>query len=297
LKEEIDPGDTEVYLHLLLNKEFEFRGPCGHLSISFSEEEVMRNLLLFQQAIDFTEEVNQFLFHDTGGRHLVNLEISIDETPFPTSPETHLFLLIVLRHRGVQIDALAPRFPGQFQKGIDYRGEIDSFREQFRQHVLIAQHYGNYKLSIHSGSDKFSIFPHTGELSQQKIHLKTAGTSWLEAVRLISLKEPSLYREIHRQALSFFGEASRHYSVTTDLSAIPPIESLSDTELPVLLDLENPRQLLHITYGFLLRSNLKGPIFKILNQYEEDYWSLLENHIEKHLTLLGIERGDSLCEA
>jgi len=291
-KEEIDPGDAKVLLHLLLDKEFTFRGSSGHLSIRFSEEEVKRNVLLFHQAIDFSEEVYEFLLQRSSRKHLIDFEISIDEIPFPTSPETHLFLMIALRHRGVRIDSLAPRFIGQFQKGIDYRGEVTPFREQFYRHVLIAQHYGNYKISIHSGSDKFSIFPHIGEMSQGKIHLKTAGTSWLEAVRLISLKDPSLYREMHLRALSAFGEASKHYQVTTDISCVPQIKDLTDSELSGLLDQENARQLLHITYGFLLKSELRDRIFKTLIHYEEDYESLLDKHIEKHLDYLGVERRE-----
>jgi hypothetical protein len=291
-EEEIDPGDAEVLLHLFLDKEFRFRGNRGDLSLRFSEEEVKRNVLLFHQAIAFSEEVYQLIRQRTGRKHLIDFEISIDEIPFPTSPGIHLFLMIALRHRGVQIDSLAPRLIGQFQKGIDYRGEVTSFKEQFYHHVLISRHYGNYKLSIHSGSDKFSIFPHVGEISRGTIHLKTAGTSWLEAVRLISLKDPSLYREMHLRALSAFGEASRHYQVTTDLSSIPPIKDLTDSELFGLLEQENARQLLHITYGFLLKSELRDRIYKTLIQYEEDYWSLLENHIEKHLECLGAERRD-----
>jgi len=129
-------------------------------------------------------------------------------------------------------------------------------------------------------------------MSQGKIHLKTAGTSWLEAVRLISLKDPSLYREMHLQALSAFKEASKHYQVTTDLSSIPQIKDLTDSELSGLLDQENARQLLHITYGFLLKSELRDRIFKTLIQYEEDYGSLLDKHIEKHLDYLGVERRE-----
>ena len=291
-KEEIDPGDAKVLLHLFLGKEFTFRESRGDLSIRFSEEEVKRNVLLFHQAIDFSEEVHQFLIQRTGRKHLIDFEISIDEIPFPTSPELHLFVMIALHHRGVRIDSLAPRFIGEFQKGIDYRGEVAAFREQFYHHVLIAQHYGNYKISIHSGSDKFSIFPHIGEMSQGKIHLKTAGTSWLEAVRLISLKDPSLYREMHLQALSVFGEASKHYQVTTDISCVPQIKDLTDLELSGLLDQENARQLLHITYGFLLKSELRDRIFTTLIHYEEDYESLLDKYIEKHLEYLGAERRE-----
>jgi hypothetical protein len=296
-KEEIDKGDAEVLLHLFLDKEFSFKGHHGEFSIRFDEESAKRNILLFHQAIDFTEEAYQFVFSRFGNRHAVDFEISVDETPFPTTPENHLFFIIALSHRGVKIDALAPRFIGEFQKAIDYRGPLEDFRKQFCQHILIAQDYGNYKISIHSGSDKFSVFPHMGELAEGGLHLKTAGTSWLEAVRLIASISPSLYREMHRWALSKFGEASKLYHVTTDLNRIPKLEELQDQELPSLLDREDSRQLLHITYGYLLNAKdgrgrylFKDKLYQILSQYEEDYWSFLEQHIGKHLDSLGVEK-------
>jgi hypothetical protein len=180
---------------------------------------------------------------------------------------------------------------------VDYRGDIEAFRRHFYQHMLIAEDFGNYKISIHSGSDKFSVFPQMGELSEGKLHLKTAGTSWLEAMRLVALADPPLYRKIHQFALSKFEEASTLYHVTTDLSQIPKLEDLSDQDLPSLLDQEEARQLLHITYGFLL--NAKTPegkdlfrerLYHLLTSYEEDYWSLLETHFEKHLISLGRKR-------
>lgn len=294
-REEVDPGDAEVLLHLFLDKEFQFRGNKGDLTISFKEEDVKRHILLFQQAIDFTEEVYQTIQQHTGRRSLIDFEISIDEIPVPTSPEIHLFLIIALRYRGVRINSLAPRFIGDFQKGIDYRGEVASFMEQFYHHILISQHYGDYKLSIHSGSDKFSIFPHIGKISQGKLHLKTAGTSWLEAVRLISLKAPTLFRKMYQLALSSFEEASAYYHVTTNLSNLPVLKDLTDRELPHLLNQEDARQLFHITYGYLLRSNLREQIFNTLTHFEDDYASLLDNHLQKHLDYLRVERRDGIC--
>ena len=191
-----------------------------------------------------------------GKQPLIDFEVSIDETPFPTSPENHFFFILQLNHRGVRIDSLAPRFIGEFQKGVNYRGDLETFRRHFYQHVLISEEEGNYKLSIHSGSDKFSVFPYMGKLTGGKIHLKTAGTSWLEAMRLVAQTNPSLYREMHQYALSKFKEASTLYHVTTDLHQIPKLEDLSDQDLPSLLDQDDSRQLLHLTYGFLL--NAKG---------------------------------------
>jgi hypothetical protein len=301
--EEIDEGDAEVLLHFFLDKEFVLDGPRGKFSIRFDAETVKRNTLLFHKAIDLTEEIYQFIFSWSGNRRLVDFEISIDETPFPTTPGNHLFFIVATSHRGVKIDALAPRFIGEFQKAIDYRGDLREFQNQFDAHVLIAKDYGNYKISIHSGSDKFSVFPHMGELGREGLHLKTAGTSWLEAVRLIATVTPILYRKMHRVSLSVFQEAAKLYHVTTDLDRIPKLETLHDEELPSLLDQEDARQLLHITYGYLLNAkDEKGkPLFRdefydILLQYEEDYWSLLEKHIEKHLSLLGAAREKSAMD-
>jgi hypothetical protein len=297
-RDEIDQGDAEVLLHLFLDKEFFFKGPHGELSIRFEEDHVKRNVLLFHKAIDFTEEVYQHIFSRSGKRHAIDFEISIDETPFATSPENHLFFIIAIGHRGVKIDSLAPRFIGEFQKAVDYRGDLSHFRNQFYHHVLISEEYGNYRISIHSGSDKFSAFPHMGELAKKGLHLKTAGTSWLEAVRLIATVSPTLYRKMHQFALSKFEEATKLYHVTTDLARIPKLETLHEEELPSLLDQEDSRQLLHITYGTLLNAkDKKGKsLFReefraILSEYEEDYWSLLEKHMERHLSSLGVDRN------
>ena len=299
-KEEIDEGDAKVLSHLFLERSFDLKGPDGERHIRFTEESLKRNALLYQKAIDFTEEVYEWIRSEKGYRTTLDFEISIDETPFPTSPENHLFFIIALSHRGVRIDSLAPRFIGEFQKGIDYRGDLKAFREQFYQHCLIAQHYGNYKISIHSGSDKFSVFPDIGKLAGDAIHLKTAGTSWLEAMRLVSQKAPALYREMHEFALSAFKDAAKLYHVTTDLGRIPELERLKDHELPELLEREDSRQLLHITFGYLLNAkDSKGQIlfkdrfYSTLTQYEEDYWSLLERHIGNHLMSLGVEKGEA----
>jgi hypothetical protein len=100
---------------------------------------------------------------------------------------------------------------------------------------------------------------------------------------------------MHRFALSIFKEAAKLYHVTTDLNRIPNLEKLQDQELPTLLDQDDSRQLLHITYGYLLnakdgngKSLFRQRFYHTLTQYEEDYWSLLEKHIGKHLDSLGL---------
>ena len=299
-KEEIDKEDAEVLFHLFLNKEFPFQIPHGGFSVQLDEESLKRNVLLFHKGIDFTEEVYEYILSRSGGHASIDFEISIDETPFPTSLENHLFFIIELNYRGIHIDSLAPRFIGEFQKGVDYRGDLSEFREQLYHHAIIAQDFGNYKISVHSGSDKFSVFPDIGEMAKEGLHLKTAGTSWLEAMRLIALTNPSLYREMHQFALSIFKEASKLYPVTADLDRIPKIGTLQDQELPSLLGREDSRQLLHVTYGYLLNAKdengknlFKDRLYQTISKYEEDYWSLVERHIEKHIASLGVAKENS----
>ncbi len=297
---EIDEGDAKVIFHLFLDKEFVFRGTDGQFSIQFDEESVKRNTLLFYKALDFTEEVYEWIRFRKGNQSSIDFEISMDEISFPTSPENHFFFALELSHRGVTIQSLAPRFIRELREGADEREDREAFRRLFYQHVLIAQDYGNYKISIHSESNSRSLFSDVGGLSKGFLHLKTSGTDWVEAMRLMALRKPSLYREMHSFSLRRLGEASTLYHMTRDLSRIPKLEELSDDELPALMDQEDSRQLLHITYGYLLnatdkagRSLFRDQLSQALTQYEEDYWSLLETHIEKQLSSLGVERKRS----
>ncbi len=298
-REEIDEGDAKVIFHLFLNKEFTWKGTGGSFSIRFDEESVKRNALLFHKALDFTEEVYEWIRLRRKNQGPTDFEVSLDETPFETSPENHFFFALELSHRGVHIQSLAPRFAEEFRRGLDFRGNRETFRVQFYRHVLIAEDYG-YKISIHSGSDKFSLFPHPGELLKGSLHLKTSGTSWLEAMRLVALVHPLLYREIHSSALSEWIEASKPYHVTTDPGRIPKLEELSDEDLPALLDQEDCRRLLHITCGDLLNATnpsgeylFRERLYDTLTRYEEDYWSMLEGRIEKHLSSLGVKKREN----
>jgi hypothetical protein len=300
-REEIDEGDAQVIFHLFLDKEFSFAGPHGKFSIRFDEESVRRNSLLFYRVLDFAEEVYELIRLRTGNRPLVDFEISLEGMPSPTSPENHLFLALELSHRGVHIQSLAPRFIGAFEKGIDHSHGREAFCTQLYRHVLIAGDYGGYKISIHSGSDPFSILPDIKELSKGSLRLKTVDTSWLEAMRLIALTNPSLYRQMHKFVLSIVNETSRIYRMRTDLTRTPKLEDLRDQELPALLDQEESWQLLHISYGHLLNAKneagsslFKDQLYYTLTQFEEDYWSLVEKQTEKYLSGLGVGKKEAI---
>ena len=250
-----------------------------------------RMTLIYNEAIDFAVSIyNQFF---TGREDALDFEISIDETATPTEPAQHFYVASELIRRGVRPATVAPRFCGEFQKGIDYIGDLAQFDREFAEHAAIARHFG-YKISVHSGSDKFSVFAIVGKHTRGNFHLKTAGTNWLEAMLVIAEHEPALYREIHQYALDYaFAEARKYYHVTTNLNNIPALDTLTDAELPGLFQNNDARQLIHITYGLIL--NEKNPdgtdrfrtrLYRAWRTYAEEYARNLERHIGRHLALL-----------
>lgn len=239
---------------------------------------------IYGDAIVFAKRVYDEFF--AAGKFAADLEISIDETDTPTSPEQHRWIARELLSRGVRFATLAPRFCGEFQKGIDYIGDLAAFEREIETHAEIAREYG-YKLSIHSGSDKFSVFPIIARHVGGQFHLKTAGTSWLEAMRVTAIADPALYRAAHAKGLASFAEAKKFYHVTTNIGNVPPLDSLCDSALPELFENPDARQLIHITYGFILGDGmLKERLYALWRRERRAYSDALSAHIGRHLALI-----------
>ena len=228
--------------------------PVGEGEVSFTTEELYRTLALYGGALDFIEKVYKEVLIKAPKR--VTFEISIDETDTTTAPSAHYFIAAELISRGVSFDSMAPRFCGEFQKGIDYIGDLEQLDRDVSAHAAIAEHFG-YRISVHSGSDKFSAFPVIGKHCLGKFHLKTSGTSWVEALRVIAAADPTLFRRLMHCAKEHFKEAKMYYHVSASSDRVPEPESVNDETLPSLLDEADARQLMHIAYGFLLQE--KGP--------------------------------------
>lgn len=282
------PETREHFNSYFLNQSFDVNG----LEITYDEISVMKNVLLYGDALNYTEHVYKTFIEPT--ERAIDFELSIDETETVTSPDEHFFVANELKRRGVSVNSLAPRFCGEFQKGIDYIGELDQFEKELREHALIAEYFG-YKLSIHSGSDKFRVFPIIGKYTKGVLHVKTAGTNWLEAVRVVAKTNPDLYRRMHQYADDHFEEALQYYHITPDLSTIPSLEETSDERLPSYMDNDAARQLIHVTYGSLLTAKddnghflFKDDFYRTLNEHEEAYKNALIHHIGKHADLLGL---------
>lgn len=279
-----DPALEERYI----GKTFD----VGGVLLTFTARDFRRMFLIYGEAIDFAARMYHEFFT---GQNAPDFEVSIDETSTPTTPLQHYFIANELISRGVKIATVAPRFCGEFQKGVDYRGDLRQFEQEYAAHTAIAEHFG-YKLSVHSGSDKFSVFPIVGRVSKLRVHVKTAGTNWLEAMRVVAMKDPALYREIHKFALSRFAEAKKFYHVTTNLERIPDVDKLSDAELCDLFEQDDARQLIHITYGFILNEKdesgafrFRDKLFSLWRRERAAYYERLSAHIGKHMALLQSE--------
>lgn len=256
-----------------------------------NQSDLLKAIVKYGGALNHSKLMNQWI-QETCSNRLFEVEISVDETETPTTPLEHLFIGLELKRMGVDIVSLAPRFVGDFEKGIDYKGDIFEFEKQYKQHVAIAKLCGPYKLSIHSGSDKFSIYPIIGRLSGELLHVKTAGTSYLEALRVICRTDKSLFREIIEYSRGRFETDKKSYHISTELNQVP--EKIEEKELENwYLTNEAGRQILHVTFGSILaggRSD-KGVFFKDLiieNLIKNDqlYREVLHKHLGKHICLL-----------
>jgi len=231
--------------------------------LTLSEEGLLRAACKYGQALAHLASMYRHLVEVMGEKPF-EVEVSVDETETPTKPEEHLYIASELKRLGVEWNSLAPRYIGRFEKGVDYIGDLKAFEDAFAQHVAIAKAFGPYKLSLHSGSDKFSIYPIAARLAGQLVHLKTAGTSYLEALRAVARVEPSLFREI--------------------------LEDVSDEDLADVLDQFDTRQALHVTFGSVLTLRdkdgqyvYKDRLYEVLERNEEAHYAALESHIAKHL--------------
>ncbi|MBC7260958.1 MAG: hypothetical protein H5T63_03005, partial [Chloroflexi bacterium] len=154
----------------------------------------------------------------------------------------------------------------------------------------IAQALGPYKLSLHSGSDKLSVYPIFAQCVGKLSHIKTAGTSYLEALRTIAGIAPALFREILLFARQRYETDKATYHVSADVERVPNADQLSDAELASVLDLFDGRQVLHVTFGSVLtEKNTDGTyrfrdrLQEVLQNNEERYFAVLQAHFVQHL--------------
>ncbi len=257
--------------------------------IAFDERTVVKAAVKYGRAIGHVAMMYRHVQSVLAGRPF-DFEVSVDETETPTSHAEHIFVAKELRRLGVTWQSLAPRFVGRFEKGVDYIGDAAAIRTDVAVHAAIARAFGPYKISLHSGSDKFSIYDVVAGETRGLVHLKTAGTSYLEALRAVAEVSPALFRGIYGFSRERYGEDRASYHVSAQVDRTPAPETVAEGDLVGLLDDFDVRQVLHVTFGSVLTSRAAdgtarfGPaLLAILRDRPDVYAACLERHFVKHL--------------
>ena len=270
------------------------------IKYNFTAEEVMRIAVKYYRAIDNVSELYK-VTKMLKGNEPFDAEISIDETETETTTLALIFISSELVKRKIEFIGIAPRFIGNFEKAIDYYSYIDSntgekvmnlkdFNNKLKEIVAVAKYF-NYKISVHSGSDKFSIYPLLAKYAKGRIHVKTAGTSYLEELRVITLKSAKLFKDIYTFSRKQFEKDRATYQLSTNTDNIPDITKLKSEKIFKLLASgsgnDDLRQVMHVTYGSVLKSQkFFNRCKEVLLNNEEKHFSILSKHLKKHIKTL-----------
>lgn len=308
-----DPQAVQSFrlLHRNLIGSIEVEGIDKPLEIS--QEEFERIASKYLLAVQEAARVYRHLVKLKGEGNFVP-EVSMDETDSPQTPAELLIILAAISDQDLPIQTIAPKFTGRFNKGVDYEGDLAQFEQEFNDDLAVIRHaiqaFGlpaNLKLSVHSGSDKFSIYaPISRALKRfgSGIHVKTAGTTWLE--ELIGLAEAdgnglAMAKDIYRAALDHCDELCAPYAavIAIDASKLPSadeVQGWSSQEYQNALRHvpSNPdynphfRQLLHV--GYKMAAKLGNDYLDQLKAFAPTIGkNVTENLLERHLKPLFAE--------
>ena len=270
-------------------------------SVTLDEEACMRCAVKYGTAINHAMHLADHIrsVHEASGRDH-EIELSVDETEQPTTLAEHYIIADQCVSRGMQLVSLAPRFIGDFEKGVDYKGDVAALEVSLNDHAAIAELLGPYKLSLHSGSDKISMYPALARATKGRFHVKTAGTSYLEALRVVARHDEALFRRIVDFGRSRYDTDKATYHVAATLDNTIPGSELSD---PIQLEqkylerwedvprgkgfTEGGRQILHCTFGSVLTHEEFGPAVRgVLESHPDTYTEVLADHFSRHLEAL-----------
>ena len=235
-------------------------------------------------------------------------EVSMDETDLPQTPIEMLFILAAISEEKIPAQTIAPKFTGRFNKGVDYVGDVEQFEKEFNDDIAVIKFAvkefglaGNLKLSVHSGSDKFSIYGPINRAIKKHdtgLHLKTAGTTWLE--ELIGLAEAGgdglkVAKDIYAKSLEKFDELCAPYATVIDIDKanLPSAEEVKQWDGQAFADalrhdqscsVYNPdlRQLLHV--GYKIAAQMEDRYLDSLRKYEEQVAvNVTQNIYDRHI--------------
>ena len=264
----------------------------------------------FLAATQEVADIYNFLKNAKGKGNFIT-EVSMDEVETPQTPIELLFILKMLADKGVPVQTIAPKFTGRFNKGVDYRGDVNQFAKEFEEDVLVldfaVKEFGlpeELKLSVHSGSDKFSIYPIMAEVIKKYdkgLHVKTAGTTWLEEVIGLAVAGGEGLvgaKVIYANSLNRKDELCAPYADVIDIddTQLPTVEEVNTwtsekfantlRHIPGNADYNpNFRQLIHVAYK--VAAEMGNTYTDLLEKYSEIIGTCVEENIyDRHLKRL-----------
>lgn len=289
--------ETAPWYHEYLGKSISL---ATGTQILLDEQALMRAAVKYGAAIVKAQELGDHIraVHQRTGSDY-EIELSVDETDQPTTLAEHYIIADQCLRSGMKLVSLAPRFIGELEKGVDYKGDVVALEVSLEDHAAIAELLGPYKLSLHSGSDKISMYAALARATKGRFHVKTAGTSYLEALRVVAIHDETLFRQIVRFARSRYDVDKATYHVSATNAAVSDDESLDRDQLervylerwadvPKGLGFTEPgRQILHCTFGSTLTHPEYGPALRaVLESHPETYCEVLADHFSRHLDAL-----------
>ena len=269
--------------------------------VDLTEEACLRAAVKYGPALNHALHLADCIkrVQESAGREY-EIELSVDETEHPTTLAEHYMIADQCVDRGMKLVSLAPRFIGDFEKGVDYKGDVAALERSLHDHAAIAKLLGPYKLSLHSGSDKLSMYPALARATTGRFHVKTAGTSYLEALRVVAIHDEPLFRRIIAFARKRYDIDKATYHVSGTVAGIPAPDGVTNVkdlernylelwdEVPHGTGFTNPgRQILHCTFGSVLTHADLGPaVHSCVAENIGTYTDVLKDHFVRHLQAL-----------
>lgn len=270
-------------------------------TISLDEQACMRCAVKYGAAINHATALADYIktVQESAGRDY-EIELSVDETDQPTTLAEHYIIADQCVSRGMKLVSLAPRFIGELEKGVDYIGDVAALEASLNEHAAIAELLGPYKLSLHSGSDKVSMYSALARATKGRFHVKTAGTSYLEALRVVARHDEPLFRQLIDFGRSRYDTDKATYHVSATNATVPPTSDIADADglertylerwadVPAGKGFTEPgRQILHCTFGSTLTHPEFGPAVRaVLEAHPDTYTEVLADHFSRHLDAL-----------
>lgn len=257
----------------------------GARSLEVTEQDVLTAVVKYGAAV--AEAMRLYRHATSNATDEIEIEFAVDETPWITSFFEHFYLATELRRLGATWSSFAPRYVDGFEKGVEFRGDVDALRANLEAHHAIAEQFGGYKISLHTGSDKFSIYPLCAEATDGLVHLKTSGTSWLCGLEVVAEHDPELFTRIWDISRASYVKARASYQVSAEEDRTPT--SLAGVDLVELIRAEDSRQILHVGFGDSLGGtdasgvSVHDRVLDVIAAHQEQHSTLLAAHIGRHL--------------